>query len=76
MSTHYHVCISIDALERHAIDNTYHDLFLMNDDKPATREQLIESINAARKAGYEVIPPCDNVTAAGHCAGHSDIEEL
>lgn len=75
MSTLYHVCMSVDSLERHVIDNTYHDLFLMCDDKPATREQLIESINTARKMGYTMIPPCDNVTATGQCAGHPNMEE-
>lgn len=76
MSTFYHVCMSIAALERHVIDNTYHDLFLMVDGKPATREQLIDSINAAQKMGYTMIPPCDNVTSTGHCAGHPSIDEL
>ena len=75
MSTHYHVCMSVESLERHVIDNTYHGLFLIND-KPATREQLIESINAARKMGYTMIPPCDNVTVTGHCAGHPGTEDI
>lgn len=75
-TTYYHVCIGVDALERAVIDNTYDDLFLLIDDRPAKREELIEAINSARSKGYDVIPPCDNVKSTGHCAGHPSTEGL
>jgi hypothetical protein len=64
--------MSLEALERALIDNTYEDLFLVVDGKQATRSQLIEAFNEATKKGYTVLPPCDNVGADGRCAGHSD----
>ena len=71
-STHYHICISTDAIERALIDNTYEELYLLVDGKPATRSQLLEALNDARDKGYTALPPCDNVGATGHCAGHPD----
>ena len=71
-STYYHCCISLEAVERALIDNTYEDLFLVVDGKQATRSQLLEAFNEATKKGYTVLPPCDNVRADGRCAGHPD----
>lgn len=76
MSTHYHVCISIAAVQKHLSRGTHDKLFLMIDDKPATAQQLSEAVVEALAKGYTVLPPCDNVTATGHCAGHPDTEEL
>ena len=76
MSTHYHVCISIEAVQKHLAHGTHDQLFLMIDDKPATAQQLSEAVVEALAKGYTVIPPCDNVTDTGHCAGHPDTEEL
>lgn len=71
-STYYHVCISTNAIERALIDNTYEYLCLLVDGKPATRSQLLEALNEAREKGYTALPPCDNVSESGHCAGHPD----
>lgn len=67
-----HVCIALRAVERALIDNTYEDLFLTIDDRPVTRSELLEAFNDATAKGYDVLPPCDNVTETGHCAGHPD----
>ena len=71
-STYYHCCMSLEAVERALIDNTYEDLFLVVDGKPVTRSQLLEAFNEATKKGYTVLPPCDNVNEKGMCAGHPD----
>lgn len=69
---HTHICIALRSVERALIDNTYDDLCLMVDDRPATRSELLAAFNDATAKGYDVLPPCDNVTKTGHCAGHPD----
>lgn len=45
--------------------------WLMNDDgSVASRSEIVQAIEDAEAKGYTVLPPCDNVTATGHCAGH------
>lgn len=68
----FHVCQSVDGLERvlKSRKGTVHGLTI--DGKQATRGQLIEAIKVARSNGYEVFPPCDNYNTKGHCQGHDD----
>ena len=42
--------------------------------RPATYKEVKEAVEDARKKGYTVLPPCDNVDERGHCLGH-DIDE-
>lgn len=45
--------------------------WLMNEDgTQASRSEILQAIEDAEAKGYTVLPPCDNVTATGHCAGH------
>lgn len=41
-----------------------------DDDTPATMQEIRAAIVEAKAKGYTVLPPCDNVTSTGHCAGH------
>lgn len=71
--TKFHVCQSIAGLEN-LMKNGRTIEWLMIDDRPATVEELRKAIREAKARGYTVLPPCDNVTSTGHCAGH-DIED-
>jgi len=68
----YHIHYKLETLERALIDNTYEDLFLVINGRPATRKELIGVYNECLNKGYTVLPPCDNVDETGRCAGHED----
>jgi len=70
--TSYHICVDLDRLEQDLFSGKPKiSQYLMNEDgSRASPLQVAEAIKAARAKGYKVLPPCDNVTAEGHCAGH------
>lgn len=68
---HFCMSIGLDYLENQ-ISQGYVPAYLSIRDRQPTLEECKEAIAAARAKGYTVIPACDNVTATGHCAGHSE----
>jgi hypothetical protein len=72
---HYHICQSIAGLER-LMERGEDITWLTLDDKPAIFAEIRAAIKDAKAKGYDVLPPCDNVTATGHCAGHENKEEM
>lgn len=65
----YCICQSIAGLKR-AMDVCEITWLLKEDGTIASRSELIQAITDAEAKGYTVLPPCDNVTSTGHCAGH------
>lgn len=65
----YHICQNLDALEA-KLDKGVKITWLMKGDRVATESEIRDAIRRARAKGYEVLPPCDNVDAKGHCKGH------
>jgi hypothetical protein len=78
MRKRFCICQSIAGLERLIARGDDID-WLYVDDQQATMQEICAAIVEAKAKGYTVLPPCDNVTATGHCAGHDipdDTEEL
>lgn len=68
----YHCCITLEGALKEW------KLMTVNENgkqRPATREEVIKAVGEARKKGYTVLPPCDNVDERGHCKGHEIDEE-
>ena len=70
MSKSYHVCQSISGLENLIKQGKKIDWLLIYG-RPATISEIKEAIKEAKAKGYVVIPPCDNLTSKGYCAGHN-----
>jgi hypothetical protein len=70
MKTRYHLFTSITGLER-LIARGVEITWLTHDDgTPVTTQEICAAIVEAKAKGYTVLPPCDNVTSTGQCAGH------
>ena len=71
MGTRYCICQSIPALTRMIAKGIEIDwLFDGETHKQLTTQEICEVIVECKAKGYSVIPPCDNITSTGHCAGH------
>ena len=66
----YCISQSIARLERLMAKGDKITWLLNDDDTIATHKEIREAIQQAKLKGYCVLPPCDNVTETGHCAGH------
>jgi len=74
MHTRYCMCQSIAGLER-LIARGEKTWLMHEDGTPATMQEICAAIVEAKAKGYTVLPPCDNVTSTGHCAGHDVPDE-
>lgn len=68
--TQYHVCYNLEHVQKILLRDKHDSLFLTVDGRPATKAEIAEVVFEAISKGYEVLPPCDNVTETGRCAGH------
>ena len=66
----YCICQSIAGLERLIAKGEDINWLTHDDGTPATIQEICAAIAEAKAKGYTVLPPCDNVTSTGHCAGH------
>ena len=64
-----HTAIELGLLER-IIREHGNKKFLTRDGRALSTPRALGAIEAKRKAGYELWPPCDNVDSRGHCQGH------
>jgi hypothetical protein len=69
MSNHFHICISFAGALNHPECLTVGEGI---NERQATKKEIIEAIEDAKKKGYVVLPPCDNVDERGYCKGHQD----
>lgn len=67
MVTQYHSCITFEG----ALKN-YKCMIVTENGKqrPAELLEVVDAIADARKKGYTVLPPCENVDECGYCKGH------
>lgn len=70
--TTFHVHMPITAVIQHARRPSRLDgMFLDRETKrPLTGEEVLTIAHDLANKGFEVIPPCDNHDAKGHCLGH------
>lgn len=70
--TWYHCCITLGGALK---EWKYLSVNENGKQRPARYEEVKEAVEDARKKGYSVLPPCDNVDARGHCKGHEEDRE-
>jgi len=75
MRTRYCICQGIAGLERLIARGEEITWLINSDGDQATMQEICAAIVEAKAKGYDVLPPCDNITATGHCAGHDIPDE-
>jgi len=76
MQKRYCICQSIVGLERLIARGDEITWLTHDNGQQATMQEICSAIVEAKAKGYIVLPPCDNVTSTGHCAGHDVPEEV
>jgi hypothetical protein len=76
MRRRFCICQSIAGLERLIAEGEEITWLSNSDGSLATMQEVCSAIVEAKAKGYTVLPPCDNVTSTGHCAGHDVPDEV
>lgn len=75
MPKQFHVSYNLEHVLKTVWDD-HESLFLVIDNRPATRDEILEVAKEALNKGYKVLPSCDNVNKEGRCMGHEFEEEI